>query len=136
MGEGDLSYEKVKNMLLNDVDRKSDAKNSEDAFSMRRGKFYKHKKSKFESGSTSPNNEKVFRGKCHNCQERGHFARGCPKRNTKEDSNSPRYGGNKSKGAARCAEDQSPDKSHDEALPVYTPNVVGKSDWIIDSGAT
>ena len=136
VGEGDLSYEEVKNMLLDDVDRKSNAKNSEDAFSMRRGKFYKHKKSKFESGNTSPNKEKVFRGKCHNCQERGHFARDCPKRNTKEDSNSPRYGGNISKGAARCAEEQSPDKSHDEALPVYTPKVVGKSDWIIDSGAT
>ena len=25
---------------------------------------------------------------------------------------------------------------NDEALPVYTPHVIGKSDWIIDSGAT
>ena len=136
VGEGTLSYEKVKNMLLNQVDRSKDSRSSEDAFSMRKGKFYKNKQSKFESGNTSPNKEKIFRGKCHNCQERGHFARDCPKRNAKEDSNSPKYGGNKSKGAARCAEDQRPDKCDDEALPVYTPNAVGKSDWIIDSGAT
>ena len=43
VGEGDLSYEKIKNMLLNEVDRSKYLKNSEDAFSMRRGKFnYKH----------------------------------------------------------------------------------------------
>ena len=87
-GEGDLSYEKVKNMQLNEVDRSTDSKNSEDAFSMRRGFNYKHKNSKFESGHTNPTKEKVFRGKCHNCQERGHFSQDCPKLNTKEDSNS------------------------------------------------
>ena len=38
-GEGDLSYEKVKNMVLNEVDRSKDSKNREDAFSMRKGKF-------------------------------------------------------------------------------------------------
>ena len=56
--------------------------------------------------------------------------------NTREDQNNPTIRGNKPKGAARCAEDQSPDKSEDVALPVYMPNVVGKSDWLIDSGAT
>ena len=71
-------------MLLNEVDRSKDLKNSEDAFSMRSGKpNYKHKNSKLESGNASPNKEKVFRGKCHNCQERGHFARDCLKRDTK-----------------------------------------------------
>ena len=43
VGEGNLSYEKVKNMLLNQVDRSKDSRNSEDAFSMRKGKFYKNK---------------------------------------------------------------------------------------------
>ena len=33
VGEADLSYEKVKNMLLNDVDRSKDTKNSKNAFS-------------------------------------------------------------------------------------------------------
>ena len=39
VGEADLSYQKVKNMLLNDVDRSNDAKNIENALSARRGKF-------------------------------------------------------------------------------------------------
>ena len=65
VGEGELSYEKVKNILLNEVDRIKDLKNSEDAFSMRRGKFnYKHKNSKFESGNTSLHKEKVFLSIC------------------------------------------------------------------------
>ena len=84
VGEKDLSYEKVENMLLNEVNRSKALKNSEDAFSMRSGKSnYKHKNSKLESGNASSNKEKVFRGKCHNCQERGHFARDCLKRDTK-----------------------------------------------------
>ena len=33
VGDENISYEKVKNMLLNDVDRTSDSKTAEDAFS-------------------------------------------------------------------------------------------------------
>jgi hypothetical protein len=73
VGEGELSYEKVKNMLLNDVDRSNDTKNCEDAFSARRGKFGKYGKSWYGSGNTkvggntkgsrntNQQNDKVFR---------------------------------------------------------------------------
>ena len=119
---------------MNHADRSSDAKNSEDAFSVG--------KSKFGSGNTSQNygqnREKVFRGKYHKCHEEGHFVRDCPKRNTcaREDPNNPTNKGTTSKGAASDAEDQSPDKCHNEALSVFTSNVVGKSDWIINSEGT
>ena len=55
IGDESISYEKVKNMLLNDVDRSHDAKNCEDAFSARRGKFGKSGKSRYGSGNTDPN---------------------------------------------------------------------------------
>ena len=37
VGDENISYEKVKNMLLNYVDRTSDSKTAEDAFSAKRG---------------------------------------------------------------------------------------------------
>ena len=74
--------------------------------------------------------EKVVRGKYHNCHEKGHFVRDCLKRNTctREDPNNSTNKATKSKGAASDAEDQSPDKCHNEALSVFTSNVVGKSE--------
>ncbi|CAB4029134.1 RNA-dependent DNA polymerase [Paramuricea clavata] len=62
VGENNLSYEKVKGMLLNDVDRKSDMKKNEDAFSAQRGFSAKGKDGR---------------------DMRGHFARDCPKKNPK-----------------------------------------------------
>lgn len=120
IGEADLSYEKVKNVLLNDVDRGKDAKNSENAFSARRGKFGKRWKSHQTGESTNQDERRAFQGKCH-CHEKGDFARDCPKRNFKSDwANTPGKG-RKVQGAARCAEKQNlRDQFHEEALPVYT----------------
>ena len=81
VGEDNLSFEKVKGMLLNDADRSFDtfyARKSEDAFSARRSMG--HKRGKQGRGPSGPvNNEvkydKPFRGTCHNCKEKGHFAR-------------------------------------------------------------
>jgi hypothetical protein len=55
--------------------------------------------------------KRVFKGKCHNCQERGHYARDCPKRNA--DSANRK----ESKGSARGAEKDDGDFiTEDEAL--------------------
>ncbi len=111
-------------MLLNDVDRSHEAKNCEDAFSARRGKFGKSGKSRYGSGNTDQNTNAF-----HNCNEKGHFARDCPKRNLKNES--PGFTGkeNKFNGSARCAENQGSEDMfvNDEALAVYTPHFIGKS---------
>ena len=133
----DLSYEKVKNMLLNDVDRSKDTKNSENAFSARCGKFNKRGKLHQTSESTNQDERRVFQGKCHDCHERGHFVQDFPKRNWKTDSASTPGKGRKVQGAACCAEKQNLcDKFPEEALPVYTSHEFGGSNWIIDSEAT
>ena len=41
VGEANLSFEKVKGMLLNDVDREIDSIGPEDAFSVKRSQFHK-----------------------------------------------------------------------------------------------
>ena len=58
VGDDNLSFDKVKNMLLNDVDRTntSSLKNPDGAFAAGR---YFHKNGK----------QNVFKEKCHNCQE-------------------------------------------------------------------
>jgi hypothetical protein len=122
VGEDNLSYEKVKAMLLNDVDRATDTKKCEDAFTVNRsGKKFK----------------KPFNGTCHYCQERGHFARDCPKRKAKmntEQRNTQRKG----KESARCAEKEKKDgvADHDGDEALHTSDVENKSGWIVDSGAT
>ena len=122
VGEDSLSYEKVKAMLLNDVDRATDTKKCEDAFTVNRsGKKFK----------------KPFNGTCHYCQERGHFARDCPKRKAKmntEQRNTQRKG----KESARCAEKEKKDgvADHDGDEALHTSDVENKSGWIVDSGAT
>jgi hypothetical protein len=71
VGEAELSYEKVKNMILNDEDQASDTKltkeHSEDAFSAQRGKFRNTKqrgntdnRSKYFQGGNTENRSKFF----------------------------------------------------------------------------
>ena len=76
--------------------------------------------------------DKPFRGICHNCKERGHFARDCPKKVSKDTS---QHGNVRSKASANCAEDNDPVPFiYEEAL--ITSDQVNNSGWIIDSGAT
>ena len=89
-------------------------------------------KSKQQSKRGHNNNRnKSFQGKCYHCREKGHFAKNCL-RKTKNESGKTSQTGN---GAARRAEEYS---THDEeeALATNTMNVIGSSEWIIDSGAT
>ena len=136
VGEANLSYEKVKGMLLNDVDRSIDNKKSEDAFSARRslGHYAKKGKQWGTSGGTGNNEIKSFRGVCHYCHERGHYARDCLKRNSKDNSQSGPTR-SKGKGSANCAEKSNPDPIIDEEA-LFTSDLVINSGWIIDSGAT
>ena len=122
VGEAELSYEKVKNMISNDM-----KVHNEDAFTAQRGKS----KQQSKRGHNNDNRNKSFQGKCYHCQEKGHFAKNCP-RKTKNESGKTSQTGN---GAARRAEEYS---THDEeeALATSTMNVIGSSEWIIDSGAT
>ena len=140
VGEDNLSYEKVKAMLLNDADRANDTKSKkcEDAFSVQRGgrKFYTSPQGKKKTGGNTERKYtgKSFRVTCHFCQERGHFPRDCPKRKAKlnaEQSNTQKKG----KGSAHCAKKEKHDNVVDnEAL--HTSDVENKSGWIVDSGAT
>lgn len=125
VGDENLSYDKVKNMLLNDVERSVNTKAKENAYTVR-GKYMKGK---------SNNNEKngmVFRGKCHNCKEVGHFARDCPKRNMKSGGNT--FHQKEKKNSAWYA--QKEDALTNEEKALVATDLLNKSVWIIDSGAT
>ena len=134
--EDNLSFEKVKGMLLNDADRMSDTKKAEDAFSAqrdfnRKGKRWpRHDNSRKDDGKTG----KSFSGLCHYCQEKGHFSRDCPKKNLKNDGSNYK---NK-KFANNVIEHEKQENVHEvinqEAL--FTFNNNGNSGWVIDSGAT
>ena len=128
VGDENISYEKVKNMLLNDVDRTSDSKTAEDAFSAKRGWPGKGKQHNWNNDKK--NKVKVFKGKCHNCQEKVHYARDCPKqkKNT-ENANQERKNG-----SLYAAKEDDDLFTEDEAL--LTSDLVYNSGWIIDSGAT
>ena len=116
-----------------------DSKKFEDAFPVQRGNTGKRRKSwrgQGESGAgiTHPRQpEKTFRGNCHFCQERRHFARDYPKRKAKFNPH-PNSNRGKGKGSANCVESEKDDEINQEAL--FTSNVASKSCWIIDSGAT
>ena len=135
VGEDNLSFEKVKGMLQNDADRMSDTKKAEDAFSAQRGfarkgkRWPRHDNPRKGDGKTG----KSFSGLCHYCQERGHFARDCPKKNPKNDGSN--Y---KNKKSANIVEHEKKDAEEEvinqEAL--FTSNNNSNPGWIIDSGAT
>ena len=117
-------------MLLNDVDLTSVSKSVEDAFSAKRDWNRGGKQDKWN------NNKRkipVFKGKCHNCLEKGHYVREntetlCPKKNTERAN---RKGKN---GSAFYAEKDDNLITEDKAL--FTSNLLDKSRLIIDSGAT
>ena len=130
VGDESLSYEKVKNMLLDDFNRNVDAKASEteNAFSAKRWNKMKN------YASRSDKSTKVFRGRCHCCKEIGHFARDCPVRDVKPKGSSTVFCRKDAKGSAKCAENQDDDLLNEEAL--VSSDLPSSSGWIIDSGAT
>ena len=122
VGDENISYEKVKNMLLNYVDCTSDSKTAEDAFSAKRGWPGKGKQHNWNNDKK--NKVKVFKGKCHNCQEKGHYARDCPKqkKNT-ENANQKRKNG-----SLYAAKEDDDLFTEDEAL--FTSDLVYNSGWM------
>eukprot|EP00794_Sanderia_malayensis_P001502 gene1502-1660_t len=90
VGEENVNFEKVKGMLLNDIDRSSDigqARKSENALYMNRSTGFKkgwgrHNRAGIKGES--------FRGNCHFCKEQGHFARDCPKKHGNSDDSNKR----------------------------------------------
>ena len=58
--------------------------------------------------------------------------KGCPRKTNNESGKTSQTGNN----AARCAEEEYSNHDDEEALTSSTTNVIGKSEWIIDSGAT
>ena len=128
VGEDNVTYKKVKAMLLDDLDRSSDIKKSEveDAYFVRRSRG-----GNFSKKNNNPNDrghkvEKAsFRGTCHCCQERGHYARDCPKKKVKDGS---------AKGSAKCAVDDG--EVIDEEALLTSADSLKDNGWIIDSGAS
>ena len=122
-------------------DTKLTKEHSEDAFSAQRGKFRNTRqrgntdnRSKFFQSGNTENQSKFFQGKCHNCQEKGHFSRDCPKKKTKNESSKTTKSNHMLNGTARCAKEQCSESLHDdEALTSSSFIVCGRSDWIIDS---
>ena len=142
VGESNLSFQKVKAMLLNDFDRNSDnfaVQKSENALFAkrnvhgRRGFQGRGRRGSVSRGAGNAGNlhaDKVFTGTCHFCKERGHYARDCPKKNSRNFNHS-------NLNAANYSGSHDNDDNHDEAL-ITTSHSIDKqrNSWIIDSGAT
>lgn len=134
VGEEKVTFEKVKAMLLNDADRISDSKKVEDAYSAQRP--YNRRRYEPKEPTNKGNEVKFsrkFNGTCHNCKEKGHFARDCPKR-----SNNSQRDGNQSKGrrSASLAQGRNEQDNHNDEAALYISENEDKCGWIIDSGAT
>ena len=130
VGEDTLNFQKVKGMLLNDADRISDTKKDEDAYTVQRpvkGKAWEPK----EQNRNDFNNQSSFRGTCHCCKKRGHFARDCPQRKKNNPDNF-----SKGKGSVHCAQEESNDLEDVDEIALFTNGNEYQSGWIIDSGAT
>ena len=143
VGEDNITFEKVKGMLLNDIDRNRDIgqpKSSENAlFVKRSGGFKKGPGRHYRTGSTPA---KFFRGTCHFCKEQGHFARDCPKKQSKDSGYDDRKSSSRffanyveiPQGSDEISGEEALIASREEALKTSDSEM--KSDWIIDSGAT
>ena len=72
-------------MILNDEDQANDTKaHNEDAFTAQR------EKSKLQNRrGNNENRNKSFQGKCYHCQQKGHFAKNCPKKTKNESTVRP-----------------------------------------------
>ena len=142
VGEDNVSFEKVKGMLLNDLDRRMDRPNSylkksdEDALAAKRS-FAPNFRRANRGRNPGPkvNESKPFRGVCHFCKEQGHFARDCPKRNMKNSGDSSNA--SRSYNSAHCVEEDTMDEVlPQQALHASKNPVESSYYWIIDSGAT
>ena len=81
VGDENISYEKVKSMLLNDFDRTNNSKSVEDVFLQKEiGIEEKNKTNR----TTTREIKYQFESNCHDCLEKGHCTRDClkPKTNT------------------------------------------------------
>ena len=144
VGENDLSFIKVKAMLLNDFDRKSDnldLQKSENALFARRN-FHGQRGNRGRGRSSlirgaghadswHAHADKSFTGTCHFCKEKGHYARDCPKKNSRNVNQS------QSRNSADYSRCNDYNDNHDEALVTTSPwKSTQNNSWIIDSGAT
>jgi hypothetical protein len=129
VGEDTLTYQKVKGMLLNDAARISVTKKDEDAYTMQRPYNKRGFKPK-DQGKTENPNQNSFRGTCHSCKKRGHFARDCPQRKNNP-SNS-----NKGKSSIHCTAEEPCDQDDADEIALFVTGDENHSGWIIDSGAT
>ena len=134
VGEASLSFEKVKGMLLNDADRTIDAikfKKTENALSAKRSFHGRESSSKTNISKPS----KVFNGNFHYCHEKGHFARDCPRKTSRNSSSTKNFSRNLH--SAHFSDGNSLDNvPSEEALHTSDWNEATAYDWIIDSGAT
>eukprot|EP00794_Sanderia_malayensis_P017095 gene17095-18816_t len=142
VGEDNMTFEKVKGMLLNDIDRNRDigqSKSSENALYVKKSGGFKKGSGRHDRTGSTP--QKFFRGTCHYCKQQGHFARDCPKKQSKDSDDSKKK---PSKFYANyvAIQQEADDISREEALiasreeALITSDREMKSDWIIDSGAT
>ena len=107
----------------------------------------KHHYSKGKNSHSKDNNRKdLSRVRCYTCDEKGHYAKDCPKNRV----HSHKKKGNKTRHHAHAVEDDEPCKkrtryesedssSEDEyvLISALTGNIThGSDDWIIDSGAS
>ena len=109
---------------------------------------YHHPKGKYSHQKDNPRkvNKDISKYRCFTCDERGHFARDCPKNK----NSSHKKKDNKRRHHAHTAEDDEPsikkikqesdDSSSDEEYVLISAltgtRTHGINDWIIDSGAS
>lgn len=141
VGESNLSFQKVKAMLLSDFDRSSDnlvVQKSENALFARRNTqgrrgFQGCGRASMSRGAGNGgilHGDKLFTRTCHLCEEKGYYARDCPKKNSRNFSHSK-------SNTANCSGSHDDNDNHNEALITRSRSRgTQRNSWIIDSGAT